>query len=90
MTFNLDTKVLTDEIKKAIADAMPVTAAPATKMISKAELARALDISESGVDQLRRDGILKGYRLGTGLKSPVRFILDEVIKDIKIYNEKNK
>ena len=90
MTFTLDTEILVNQIKQAVTEAMPVTVLSASRMISKAELAQALDISESGVDQLRRDGIIKAYRIGKGSKSPVRFFYDEVIIDIKDFNNKKK
>ncbi len=90
MTFELNTQLLTDQIKQAVAEAMPVTVPSASRMISKAELAKALDISQSGVDQLRRDRIIKAYSIGKGTKSPVRFILDDVIADIKDFNHKKK
>ena len=86
MTFTLDTQVLTDEIRKAIAEAMPTGIPSVSKMITKSELADALGVSESCIDGLRRDRIIKAYRVGKGSKSPVRFILDEVITDIKLYN----
>ena len=90
MTFTLDTEILVNQIKQAVTEAMPVTVLSASRMISKAELAKALDISQSGVDQLRRDQIIKGYSIGKGAKCPVRFILDEVIADIKDFNHKKK
>ncbi len=86
MVFNIDTTALNEQIKQAIAEAMPSGIPSVSKMITKSELADALGVSESCIDGLRRDRIIKAYRVGKGSKSPVRFILDEVITDIKLYN----
>jgi hypothetical protein len=89
MMVNLDTNSLLNEInavvQNSISSGQGFNQLP-KKLIDKSELSEALGISVSAVDGLRRDRIIKGYRIGLGSKSPVRFDLNEVISDIKKHN----
>ena len=57
------------------------------EFIDKYEVADLLGVSVSTVDNLRRKGVIRGYRIGNGTKSPVRFVRNEVVADIKHFNQ---
>jgi DNA-binding transcriptional MocR family regulator len=92
MILQLDMHLLSDQIKNMIRDAVDavvLSSGITQNLISKQELAKALNCSVSTVDSLRRDGILRSYKLGPADKAPVRFDLQEAIVDIKNYNEQH-
>lgn len=51
-------------------------------------VAEFLKVCESTVNNMRRDGIIHGVKLGDGEKAPVRFNLQDVWNDIQKFNSK--
>jgi hypothetical protein len=89
MLLQLDLNGLSEQIKDILNNALNAVfenSKLTQSLVTKNELAEALNCSVSTIDSLRRQGVIKGYRLGQGDKVPVRFDLYEVIEDIKRSN----
>jgi len=88
MTINIDTNSLMIQIRDIMNEYLYSDANNSNKhkILDKRQLANELGVSLSCIDQLRRDGLIQGLKIGKGEKSPVRFILEEVIMDLKNAN----
>jgi hypothetical protein len=68
-----------DDLNKTV----DITEYSKPKVIDKTGLSNYLGVSVSAIDNMRKNGIIRWFRLGIGAKSPVRFNLEHVLADLQ-------
>ncbi|MFT6336702.1 MAG: putative DNA-binding transcriptional regulator AlpA [Halioglobus sp.] len=67
--------IVVDAVRDALANFQPVKVSTPDDFLTKEDVAAMLQMSKSGIDSLRRRGLLKPYRIGAS----VRFKRSEIM-----------